>query len=188
MRKKTSYIGNIAHIRFGLHVMPEERGNLLYLQVRQFDDEGRWMPAYSEFINLDERNEDYLLRDGDVLFVAKGGRLFAWCYRETLGPAVASSIFLILRPDQARIFPDYLATVLNSPQYKSVFRQLGGGTNIFSIRKAELGAIEISLPSLKRQKQIAGFAAGYLEELRIREEIIHQKKELYRIIISQVIR
>lgn len=186
--KAPATIRDITSIRFGLHALPHERGNLLYLQVRQFDEEGRWTPGENEFLNLNETNEEFLLQDGDVLFAAKGGRLFAWCYRDIYGPAVASSIFLVLRPDQSKVFPEYLATVLNSPQYKSLLRQLGGGTNIFSIRKAELGALEVTLPSMKRQKQIAAFAAGHLEELRIREELIRQKKELYKIVISKIIR
>ncbi|MFD2885970.1 restriction endonuclease subunit S [Chitinophaga cymbidii] len=179
---------DIANIRFGLHVVPIERGNILYLQVRQFDEEGRWMPEEEEYISYDEKSAEFLLKDGDVLFVGKGNRLFAWCYREEYGPAVASSIFFVLRPKSSAIYPEYLAAVLNAPQSKSAFRQLGGGTNIFSIRKSELGALEITVPPLKRQQQIVAFSTGHAAEIRIAEEMIRQKKELYKIIMSKIIR
>lgn len=180
-------IVNIGEIKFGLHSQSEESGDAAYLLVRQFDDFGRLVNKASDFIKLDEKSAQHLLKDGDVLFVGKGNRLFAWCYRNDIGPAIASSVFFVLRPDQQKVYPEYLATMLNRPQSKAVFMQIGGGTNIFSIRKSELGAFEIPLPSMKKQKQIAAIAALHQEELHLLQQLIDKKINLYTGTISKLV-
>ncbi|MBL7867158.1 MAG: restriction endonuclease subunit S [Flavobacterium lindanitolerans] len=183
--KKT--ISDIADIRFGVYSRTEESEGIPYLQVRQFDEYGILNGLPDEFIELDHKSDQQLLKDGDVLFVGKGNRLFAWCYRETDGPYIASSIFFVLRPNQNIIYPEYLSAVLNAPQTKAVFQQIGSGTNIFSIRKSELGAFEIPLPSLEKQKKIAALAELHQKEISLTQHLLNQKRYLYTGIISKLL-
>lgn len=185
---KMSTVASVSDIRFGLYTQPESFGSVAYLQVRQFSDDGRLTAESDEFTNLEKKYESHLLKDGDVLFVGKGSRLFAWCYHEKDGPAVASSIFFVLRPDVSVIHPDYLATILNAPSNKAVFQQIGGGTNIFSIRKSELGAFEIPMPPMQQQKRIAALAALHQKEIELAQQLITQKQNLYTAIISKLIK
>lgn len=179
---------NICSIKFGLYEQPKSAGAISYLQARQFNDQGKLITMNEEFVTLNEKTEPYLLKDGDVLFVGKGSRLFSWCYREDIGPAIASSIFFILRPDQKLVYPEYLAAVLNAPQSQTVFKQIGGGTNIFSIRKSELGAFEISLPSMTKQKRIAALTALHQQEIHTLEQLAKQKQNLYTAILSKLLK
>lgn len=185
---KTKTVASISDIRFGLYVQPEPFGSVAYLQVRQFSEDGRLTAEADEFINVDRKSESHLLKEGDVLFVGKGNRLFAWCYHETDMPAVASSIFFVLRPDISVVYPDYLAAILNAPASKLVFQQIGGGTNIFSIRKSELGAFQIPLPPLQQQKKVAAMAQLHQKEIELAQQLITQKQNLYTAIISTLIK
>ena len=184
----TTSISAISDIRFGLYAQPNPTGSTAYLQVRQFSEEGRLTTQPDEYINLDKKIEPHLLKDGDVLFAGKGNRLFSWCYRLTDHPAVASSIFFVLRPKQVLVYPEYLAAILNAPQSKASFQQLGSGTNIFSIRKSELGAFEIPLPPMQLQKRIAAVALLHQQEIELSQKIIAQKQALYTAIISKLIK
>jgi restriction endonuclease S subunit len=183
----TATVDAVSNIRFGLYAQPESTGSVAYLQVRQFNDDGRLIVEPDEFLNLDKKAESHILKDGDVLFVGKGNRLFAWCYHKAGQPAVASSIFFVLRPDTKIVYPDYLAAFLNAPQSKAVFQQIGAGTNIFSIRKSELGAFQIPIPSLQQQKKIAELAQLHQQEVDLAQQLIMQKKNLYTAIISKLI-
>ena len=185
MIKMTS-VAAVSDIRFGLYAQPEPSGSIAYLQVRQFSDDGRLTIQADEYINLDKKTESHLLQEGDVLFVGKGNRLFSWCYHQTDKPAVASSIFFVLRPDINIIDPEYLAAILNAPQSKTTFQQIGGGTNIFSIRKSELGAFSIPLPSIEKQKMIAAISELHQKDTAITHELLTQKKQLYSGIISKL--
>jgi restriction endonuclease S subunit len=178
----------ISHIRFGLYAQPKPVGNVAYLQARQFNEEGRRVIKTDEYIDIVDVNSSHILLDGDVLFVGKGNRLFSWCYREMEQLAVASSIFFVLRPDASVIYPEYLSTILNAPQSKSVFLQLGSGTNILSIRKSELGAFEIPLPAMSEQKKIAALAKLHQEEITLLQMLIEQKQSLFTALISNLIK
>lgn len=186
MKKIT--IDEICDIKFGLYAQPGSQGSVAYLQVRQFNDDGRLFAQPDEYITIDEKNESHLLKKGDVLFVGKGNRLFSWCYNSFDKPAIASSIFFVLRLKTKEVFPEYLSTILNAPQSKTFFQQIGGGTNIFSIRKSELGAFEIPLPPLEQQKKIAELATIHQHEIELAHEIILHKQELYAAILSKLIK
>src|SRR6266542_6969675 len=176
-------IQDISDIRFGLYTQPHDSGEVAYIQLRQFDDNGRLISKTNEFINIDKKIEAHLLRDGDVLFVGKGNRLFAWCYRNSEGPAVASSIFFVVRPDQKLIWPEFLAAILNAAQSKGAFQQLGRGTSIFSIRKSELGAFQVPIPPIQQQKIIAALADLHQQEIELSKKIIAEKQKLHSAVI-----
>ena len=185
---KKIVVGDICTIRFGLYEQPAPYGPVAYLQVGQFNDDGRMVNEVDEYIDPSEKTEAHLLKDGDVLFVGKGNRLFAWCYRKTDMPVVASSIFFVLRPDASLIYPEYLSAILNAPQSKAAFQQIGAGTNIFSLRKSELSAFEIPLPTMQRQKKIAAVAQLHQQEIELAQQLIVQKQNIYTAVISKLIK
>ena len=181
-------ITEICDIRFGFYSQPVEGGDVPYVQVRQFDEQGMLMAEANDFVVLDQKSESHLLKDGDVLFVGKGNRLFAWCYRDVAGPYIASSIFFVLRPKKKLIYPEYLAAILNAPQTKAALLQVGSGTNIFSLRKSELGAFQIPLLPMDEQKKVASLAELHQKQIALFQEIITQTQNLYSAIISKLIK
>lgn len=184
---KKAAIASVCNIRFGLYAEPSPTGTAGYLQVRQFTDDGKLTNETDEFLDVDDKVKPHLLVDGDVLFVGKGNRLFSWRYHNT-GTSVASSIFFVLQPDKNILSPDYLVALLNAPQSKAAFQQLGSGTNIYSIRKSELGAFEIPLPPMYQQMRIAALAKLHQQEIELSQKLLSQKQKLYSAIISKIIK
>lgn len=185
---KKLQVSDLAEIRFGIHAASVQEGDAEYLQVRQFNEHGVKTSNSFDFVNIDKKNEGHLLKDGDVLFVGKGNRIFSWCYRKQDRPTFASSIFFVLRLDANLVLPEYLTAILNAPQSKAAFQQIGAGTNILSIRKSELGAFQIPIPSMQRQKLIANVAQLHGREVELAQQIIAQKQNLYTAIISNLIK
>jgi restriction endonuclease S subunit len=185
---KRKRLSDVSDIMFGLYAQPSSFGSAIYLQVRQFSGDGRQIVKSEEYIDINEKNASHILKEGDVLFVGKGNRLFSWCYSKTDDPVVASSIFFVLRPDKRIICPEYLSAILNAPQSKAFFLQMGSGTNIFSIRKSELGAFEVPIPAMPEQIKIAALAALHQEEVALAEQLIEQKRNFYTAIISKLIK
>lgn len=186
MTKKVT-IGEAADIRFGLYAQPRQFGSAGYLQLSQFNEDGSTMAEPEGYINIDKKTAPHLLTDGDVLFVGKGSRLFSTCFVESDLPAVASSVFFVLRPDKTVVDSEYLAAILNAPQSKATFRQIGGGTSIFSIRTSELAAFEIPLPPMEQQKRIAALTRLHRLDIDMMHQLIAQKQNLYTAIISKLI-
>lgn len=185
---KIATLDDVCEIRFGYHTVPSSTGAIPYLQIRHFNEAGQLQDQSLELIDLDEKSQAHLLREGDVLFVGKGNRLFAWQYNSSIGPLVASSTFFVLRADKTKILPSYLKTILNVPAIKAHLQQLGAGTNIFSIRKSELGAIELSIPSMDRQEKISAMADLYQEEVRLAQQVLEQKQLLFKAVLSSLLK
>ncbi len=179
---------DIAQIKTGFPGQPDAVGTIPFIQLRQFNEDGILTVLESEYIKLDEKSQPHLLRNGDVLLVAKGNRLFASVFESEQTATIASSSFFVITPNTKIVYPDYLAAILNAPQTKNALMQLGAGTNIFSLRKSELEAFEIPIPPLIKQKQIARVAALHQQEIELANQIITQKKELYKAIISKIIK
>lgn len=185
---KTKIIDDVAEIRFGYYAKPETSGEVVYKQLNQFNQQGLPTIFAKEFTKLNDKSKGHILRDGDVLFVGKGNRLFSWCYHDTGQPMVASSVFFVLTPDKSKVHPDYLAVILNAPQIKTNLRQIGAGTKIFSIRKSELAAVQIPLPPIRQQQRIATLAELHQREIELTQQMITQKQQLYTSIISKLIK
>lgn len=182
--KKT--LSELASIRFGIHLQPGKDGSVEYIQARQFDSKGNLKFLPDSKVILGPKLEDQLLRDGDILIIGKGNRNFAWCYRESLGPAIASSIFYVLSPDQRFIYPQYLAAYLNLPQSQLYFQQLAGGTSMPSLRKSELGVFSVPLLPLEQQKTVAELSNLHAQEIKLLENLISLKINHFKAIIAKI--
>lgn len=180
-------LGSIADLQFGLYEKPVESGDVAYLQVKDFDINNQFSNLSNAYLNVDEKTFKHLLKDGDIIFVAKGFRNFAWTYKESFGPSIASSIFFVIKVDKSEILPEYLCMLFNSDSYQKLFQQLGAGSSIPSIRKSELEAVKIFVPSIEIQEKAININNLSLMELQLTSRIISEKQKYYNSIINKLI-
>ncbi len=180
-------LADLAHIRLGPYLPPDPQGNVPYLQVKNFNDRSELATLPDTMVTLERGQEGHLLREGDVLFVGKGFRQFAWAYDPAIGPAVASSIFFVIRPDPRRLLGAYLAAFFNTPAALAYFAQLSAGTNIPSIRKSELEAFELPLPTLQHQQQIVKLHRLYERTVTLRHRLAAAQDLYFQTLLQQFI-
>lgn len=180
-------IGEISRLQFGLYAKPIEIGSAAYLQAKHFDDWGNQTNEIDTFIQIDQKNESHLLEDGDILLVGKGMRNFAWTYHRNFGPAMASSIFFVIKPDRSKILPEFLTTVFNLPQTQEHFQVLGAGSSIPSIRKSELEAFTIKLPPLAVQEKAITIKKLHYKDIDLTQQLIAEKQKVYQAAIAAII-
>jgi len=180
-------LGDIAQIQFGLYSKPTEDGNVAYLQVKHFDDSGSLIDKVDSFLEINEKSEAHLLEAGNILLVGKGARNFAWTYESKYGPAVASSIFFVIKPDPSKVIPEFLTTLFNLPQTHTYFQTLGAGSSIPSIRKSELEAFIIMLPSLEMQQKAVEIKELHYQDIEISKKILSEKQKLFQEVIKNII-
>ncbi|HWK03804.1 MAG TPA: restriction endonuclease subunit S [Puia sp.] len=190
MNRSTSdfyLVKNIASLQFGFYSKPIEKGDIMYLQAKNFNELGDWNAQIDTWLDINDKSQGHLLQDGDILFVGKGMRNFAWTYYEEMGKAIASSIFFVIRPDKRKIIPDYLTTLFNTPKYQGQFQTMGAGSSIPSIRKNELEDLIIPLPSLAVQESVVEISKLHKEELALTGQIIAEKNKLFQAVLKNVI-
>ena len=130
-------LSDITKVQFGLYSKPIYEKGINYLQVKNFSNSGQLTEKITTFLSLEARKEEHMLTYGDMLFVGKGYRNFAWAYTPELGKSVASSSFFVIRTDTQKIYPEYLAILFNSDKYQTLFKTIGAGSSIISIRKSK---------------------------------------------------
>ncbi len=157
-------------IRTGLFAKPILSGDIVYLQVRHFDEMGNLTSNLNADLKADGIANKHLLKSGDVLFAAKGWKNFATIYRSDF-PAVASTAFFVLRTDEKVLLPEFLAWRLNSPSTKSRLKRKAIGSAIVSISKSVLSDLELKLPTLEKQKLILEISRLSTAEQALRTKI-----------------
>lgn len=170
-----AFIKDITQIRTGLFAKPIGRGDVLYLQVKHFDDYGQLQTTLFPDLIADDIPERHLLKPGDVLFAAKGTKNFAAVYENHNRPAVASTSFFVIRVKEENVQPEYLAWFLNNHAVQTILKEQAIGTSMASISKTVLESLEITVPDTDTQHAIL-----QIIKLRNRERVLKQKIDLLR--------
>lgn len=164
-------IKDISNIQTGLFAKPSGNGEVVYLQAKHFDEYGQPISTLHPDLMADDISEKHLLRNGDVLFAAKGTKNFAAVYENHNQPAVASTSFFVIRLTDRNVFPEYLAWFLNNHSTQILLKGQAIGTSIASISKAVLEKLEIQIPSIKTQKAILQITILRKKEKTLKQEI-----------------
>lgn len=168
-------IKDIAQIQTGLFAKPSGIGELVYLQSKHFDEYGQLNAMLHPDLEAEGISEKHLLKDGDVLFAAKGTKNFAAVYENHNEPAVASTSFFVIRPMDKNVLPQYLAWFLNSHSIQMLLKSQATGTSIPSISKQVLENLEMTVPDLETQNVIL-----QITKLRNKEKTLKQEIETLR--------
>ena len=168
-------IKNITNIQTGLFAKPTGIGELIYLQSRHFDEYGQMQSVLHPDLITEGISEKHLLKDGDVLFAAKGTKNFAVVFESHNKPSVASTSFFVIRPTDKKVLPQYLAWFLNNHTTQTLLKSQAIGTSIPSISKQVLENLEITVPGMETQKAIL-----QVIKLRNKEKLLRQKIETLR--------
>lgn len=165
----------ITNIQTGLFAKPAGIGELVYLQSKHFDEYGQLHSVLHPDLLAEGISEKHLLKNGDVLFAAKGTKNFAAVFENHNEPSVASTSFFVIRPADKKVLPQYLAWFLNNPATQTLLKVQAIGTSIPSISKQVLENLEIPVPEIKTQKAIVE-----ISKLRNKEKSLKQKIEVLR--------
>jgi hypothetical protein len=186
-------IRNLAEIHLGyqLRKKPEtdEAGEILLIQLRDINKDRTELALSADTVRFNpERSiSKQLLEEGDVLFMAKGSKPFACTVRNLPGPATATGMFFILRPNTQRVAPEYLAWALNRDEaLRALMIASGTGVAMPVIRRSVLEEFLIPLPALKIQQRIGELKRLAEEEQDLLKELAVQKEKLIRAVCGKL--
>ncbi len=167
----------IASIQSGVYSASIKEGDVYYLQARDFDEDRKLSPNLMPTLAYEKNLEKHFLRNKDILIVAKGASFLSAVYDGSFSPAVASTVFLVIRVNNSAIIePDFLSWYLNSQETQTLLQTMSRGTGISSINKQLLQELEIALPTLEKQKLVLKLAQIKKKEIDIINQIIALKK------------
>ena len=154
-----SSLKSIADVRMGFHIRGSVQevhgGNALLLQIRDVDNEGQFDEkslTVTEVPNL----ENHSLRPGDVVFLARGARRYAFLFEGSLSDSVVpASYFMVLRVKHDLVDPRYLVWAINQATFQSQIDTASTKSAVPQITKAAMIELKVELPDLVIQRRIA---------------------------------
>ena len=168
----------IADIRMGVNLRGRdatravESGSCRLVRIGDVSQDGTWINADFARIEPAERiREELFLRSGDVLFPNRGTRTTAIAFRLEVSRALAGAQFFVLRPDAAKVVPEYLAWYLRSEESARHFEERRKGTYVQIVQRSDLAEMELPLPPLDVQQRIVKVAALAVEERVLSERV-----------------
>jgi hypothetical protein len=100
-------------------------------------------------------------------------------------PAAVIVPLIIMRPDQERVLPAYLAWAINQPDAQRKLGSEAQGTSLRMIPKGVLERLDIPLPDLETQHRIATMDALARREGGLLRELADRREQFNSLILSE---
>lgn len=169
------FISDIAKLFSGIYVNTSaSRGKAVYyLQVRHWDKERKWAVFQIEpELQEENRISNNYLKTNDILLATKGVDHFAVMYDGRYAPAIASSVFTVLRiKDPNIVLPGFLQWYLNHPDTVKKLAAASKGTSMPLITQDVIAQLTVPVPSLEKQKIILQTQRLQLKATHLRSRI-----------------
>ena len=179
--KKIKVLNELSAISTGFYKRSKTEGDTLYLQVKHFDQQGKFrqdVKFVSELL-MEDNLRKHLLQNDDLLMLAKGDNNRVLLYDEEIGQAVASSSFILIRITSQQLLPKYLMWYLNTNATQKQLYNLAKGSSIRSLSKKALGNIPIPIPTMTIQKQILTIYDTWKQERQLTQQLLEDKESYY---------
>lgn len=184
------YLEEIASITTGVYEKGNPTGDTIYLQGKHFDEYGiiRDEAVIGPELQADDRLGKHLLKDGDILLIAKGESNRACLYRQSIGQAVASSTFFVIRLNTHDLLPAFLQWYFNTSYMQEIFSGLSKGTQISSLSKKTLSEVKVPIPSLEKQQNTLKIQQLWNKEQTLTKELLNYKAAFYqKLLLTKII-
>ncbi|WP_269713931.1 hypothetical protein [Caulobacter sp. NIBR2454] len=134
---------------------PSQAGGVCFIQMKDLDPDRRELVRRA----APTAGRATPVKRGDVLIPSRGERNLAIRPDAELLGAYPSLDVYLLRPDELRLDPDYLAAFLSLPEVGAALRASTAGASLPRIPKEALSELAVPTPPLERQRAIGGLAA-----------------------------
>lgn len=182
---------DIAQIQSGIYRKPDFNGDTFYLQVKDFNVNGQLYPMHylRPEIKFHDKLQNHILKKNDLLFASKGEKNFTYKYNTSIGQALASSTFFVIRiNDEKQILPGYLQWFLNHPNSQEYIKAFSRGATVPSIPKKDIAELEIIIPDIERQEWILKVDKLLRLERKLLNQLSEKKEYFYNNVLYNAIR
>lgn len=169
-------------------IEPASDGEAIVVQLKDSHpvDGISWTNVISA--RLEARRVPDWLRDGDILFAAKGAWHKAVLVTGAPDSAVCAPNFYHLRVSRPDLItPEYLTWALNQESAQAILEQSAEGSQTLSIKRKDLERIAIPVPPLHVQRWLVGLLDSAREERNLMLQLIKNRDEEVQALTTQVL-
>jgi len=180
---------DIADFRIGYQfrgkVTPDPAGTVRVVQIKDIDANLQIRTTDLTPVEID-RPDSHLIREGDVLFLSRGHRLYAVIVPKVDAKLIATGYFFVLRTNQQILLPEFLAWSMNEIDFQERVRPFHRGTHMPMISKTDLENIQIDVPPMEVQHQILALNGLLNEERRLSTSILEKRTALVQSVLRKL--
>lgn len=155
-------------------------GNIGIVNIADITDLGIEYDELDKYPDDERKIARYLLQNDDVLISARGTKIKVAVFHVQDFPCIASSNLIVIRPD-AKLDGTYLKLFLESTVGTKMLKSLQRGASIMNINYSDVPGLEIPLPPIEKQRQIAVNyifqLSSYQQSIRLAEVTWKMQKE-----------
>src|SRR3972149_6876854 len=156
MKKKITEIADVQiGYQFRKKIEPADDGTNRVIQIRDFDENHTLNREGLSRVRIDKSTEQYLIHQGDVLFLSRGHRNWAAPIIDELQNTVAVGHFFVIKVRNEIILPEYLAWYINQSRAQEYFHNIAGrGTNMPLVTLSAFKGLPVDVPDMATQHRI----------------------------------
>ncbi len=171
---------------FRSRVKHDPNGNVVVLQMKDIDDADVVRVDEATKVHLDGGAGRHRVQSGDLLFRSRGRNNSAAMIPVGLGEAVLAAPMILIRAHG--VLPAYLQWFINSQETQAKLAALAVGTSVMMISTDILKDLDVPVPSMIRQRQIAELGSLALREQALMAEITAKRKQLMDAVLMRAAR
>ena len=178
MKKKITEIADVQiGYQFRKKIEPADDGTNRVIQIRDFDENHTLNRECLSRVRIDKSTEQYLIHQGDVLFLSRGHRNWAAPIIDELQNTVAVGHFFVIKVRNEIILPEYLAWYINqSPAQEYLHNIARRGTHMPLVTLSAFKGLPVDVPDMATQHRIVELSRLMEREKKLLAEL--QEKRL----------
>ncbi|MCU5052771.1 restriction endonuclease subunit S [Bacillus cereus] len=188
-------LGDIAKIKTGL-VLSRKKAEINYnakakyklITLKNITDNGLIdIDSYEEFVSNDELDGHYFTKEGDVLMRLSHPHTAVFIEKQHSGLLIPS-YFAIIKVEQEKFFPEYIAWYLNSVIVKKELERSQSGSRIPSTNQNVLKTLPVVWITPLKQKTLVELYNLHQKEKWLYKKLIEEKELLFQGISQQMLK
>ena len=173
-------------VTFRSRIEASPSGNVRIIQMKDLGKDNIVHLDQAVRIDYTRAKPSQLARIGDIIFRSRGHTNTAALLQEEVGDAVVTAPLFRIRSNTIKVIPEFLLWWINQPSSQAYLRSRSIGTMVKMVSKQGLEDLEVSLPPLRKQHEIAEFFNLSLNELCLLEKIKNRKALFTQGILMQI--
>ncbi|MDQ0157929.1 restriction endonuclease subunit S [Robertmurraya andreesenii] len=187
-------LGEIAQIKTGLVLSRkkaefeyDEKARYKLLSLKNIGEDGVIVnESFDEFISNDDLDDHYFTVAGDVLMRLSQPYTAVYIDKNHTGLLVPS-YFAIIKVNEAKVLPQYVAWYLNSLNVKKELERSQAGSRIPSTNQHAIRNIPIMLASISKQQILIELFQLHQREKILYKKLVEEKELLFQGVTQQIL-
>lgn len=181
-------LSELCTVKSGFQGRPSEGKTYKQIKLKDVTKEGIILFDQLTEFEAQNVNERFFLKKNDIIFKAKCAENSAALIEEDLADTVATSHFLVLTVNNVnQVDPAYLAMYLNSDFAQSYFKINAQGVTVPMIRLSTLEELDVKLPTIEKQREVAKAYQLLKDERAVMEQLIQNREKQFKAYLQNLL-